>query len=73
MNQWIQLVYLPMALIAVAGYGWAILETRLLPRWVGWFTAVWSLGWLLLVPVGAPPVVVFAPLLVIGAVLLVIG
>jgi len=36
LNIWLQRVYVPMTLVGVAGYGWAILETGLLPRWVGW-------------------------------------
>jgi hypothetical protein len=36
MNMWVQRFYVPMGLVAAAAYGWAILETRLLPQWVGW-------------------------------------
>jgi hypothetical protein len=36
MNMWVQRFYVPMGLVAAAAYGWATLDTRLLPRWVGW-------------------------------------
>ena len=32
-SMWVQRFYVPMGIVAVAAYGWAILETRMLPRW----------------------------------------
>jgi len=36
-------VYLVLGLLATAGFGWALLQTGLLPRWVGWVTLGWGL------------------------------
>ena len=43
MNGPVQLVYMTFGLSSMAGYGWAILRTMVLPRWVGWATIGWSL------------------------------
>jgi hypothetical protein len=36
-------VYLVLALLATAGFGWALLNTHILPSWVGWVTLAWGL------------------------------
>jgi len=40
------IVYLNLAYLSLAAYGGALLLTRLLPRWIGWATIVWSSAWL---------------------------
>jgi len=73
MNMWVQRFYVPMGLVAAAAYGWAILDTRLLPRWVGWGSIGWSVAWLLVYRLDgeAIPAVIFAVPLVIGIVLVI--
>jgi hypothetical protein len=38
-------VYQLLALLATAGFGWALLQTGILPSWVGWVTLGWGLVW----------------------------
>jgi hypothetical protein len=38
-------VYLLLGLIATAGFGWALLQTGMLPSWVGWVTVGWGVIW----------------------------
>ncbi|HZY44432.1 MAG TPA: hypothetical protein VFF70_06755 [Anaerolineae bacterium] len=38
-------VYQLLALLATAGFGWALLQTGILPSWVGWVTIGWGLLW----------------------------
>ncbi len=40
--------YVVLACFAVAAFGWACLRTRVLPRWLGWVSIGWALGWLAL-------------------------
>jgi hypothetical protein len=39
-------IYTVLAFLAIAGYGWALLQTGLLPQWVGWVSIAWSVFWL---------------------------
>lgn len=57
--------------LAVAGFGFAIVRTRLLAPWVGWAAMAWSLFWLLggLFGIGAPAIPLIMPA-VIGVTLL---
>ena len=73
MNMWVQRFYVPMGLVAGAAYGWAILETRLLPRWVGWGSIGSSVAWLAVFRLDgeAIPAMIFIVPLVIGVVLLI--
>ena len=73
MNMWVQRFYVPMGLVAAAAYGWAILETRLLPRWVGWGSIGSSVAWLAVFRLDgeAIPAVIFVVPLVIGIVLVI--
>jgi len=32
--------------LSQAAYGAALLQTGLLPGWLGWITVVWNIGWL---------------------------
>ena len=76
LRQWvngsIQLIYMTFGFSSMAGYGWAILRTMVLPRWVGWTTIGWSLAWLMLILVtqDSLPAVFFIPPLLIGVALL---
>jgi hypothetical protein len=38
-------VYQLLALLATAGFGWALLQTGLLPSWVGWLTLEFGVFW----------------------------
>lgn len=38
-------VYQLLGLLATAGFGWALLQTSLLPSWVGWATLGWGVVW----------------------------
>lgn len=38
-------VYLVLGLVATAGFGWALLQTGMLPAWVGWLTLGWGAVW----------------------------
>jgi hypothetical protein len=51
-------------LMAMAGFGWAVLQTELLAHWVGWISIGWSVLWLLgyLFGVGIPAIIALYPL-----------
>lgn len=36
-------IYVFLGLLATAGFGWALLQTGILPSWVGWVTLGWGL------------------------------
>ena len=38
-------VYQLLGLLATAGFGWALLQTGMLPSWVGWVTFGWGIVW----------------------------
>ena len=38
-------VYQLLGLLATAGFGWALLQTGMLPSWVGWVTLGWGVFW----------------------------
>ena len=38
-------VYQLLGLLATAGFGWALLQTDILPGWVGWVTLGWGVVW----------------------------
>ena len=40
--------YVVLACFALAAYGWAILRTEVLPRWLGWAAIGWNVVWALL-------------------------
>jgi hypothetical protein len=58
-------------LVALAGFGWSILRTRLLTPWVGWVTIGWSFLWLVgsLVGIGVPGILFIMPTVIGGALL----
>jgi hypothetical protein len=37
-----------LSFLGQAAFGAAILQTGLLPAWIGWTTVIWHLGWLAL-------------------------
>jgi hypothetical protein len=47
-------VYVVMALLGQAAIGAAILQSGLLPAWVGWAAVAWNLGWLVVLPLAKP-------------------
>lgn len=47
-------VYVVLALLGQAAIGGAILQTNILPVWIGWLTVAWNLGWLVILPITTP-------------------
>ena len=71
-------VYVVLALVAQAAFGVALLQTGLVPGWIGWATIIWNLGWLIVLPITSPgniyfPALHYAAPLMIGIALLVKG
>jgi hypothetical protein len=70
--------YVVVAFLAQMAFGLSLLQTGLLPGWVGWATIIWNLAWLIILPIATPGDIYFpvlhhvAPLL-IGIALLVRG
>jgi hypothetical protein len=69
-------VYVALAFLAQAVFGVSLLQTGLLPGWVGWATVIWNLAWLVVLPVISPrdiyyPVLHHVAPLIIGIALLV--
>jgi hypothetical protein len=59
-----QPVYVMASLVAMAGFGWAVLQTGLLAPWVGWVSVGWSLLWIVGYPsVGIPGIIVVYPII----------
>ncbi len=63
--------------VAQAILGGALLASSLLPAWIGWTVVVWSIGWLIVLPIVSPrdiyyPILHFFPPLLIGVMLLVV-
>jgi len=65
-------IYTLLAYCALAAYGGAMLSTRLLPRWMGWLTIVYSLAGLVLLGVtgDVPPFLYYLLPVVMGILLL---
>lgn len=67
--------YVVLAFLGQAAIGGALLQSNLLPAWIGWTTIIWNLGLLVLLPIVSPRDIYFpvqhhlAPL-VIGIALL---
>ncbi len=68
----VQQVYVYTALLSTAGFGWAIIQTKVLPAWLGWGSIGWGGVWLILFMVVGDnlPLVLIVPPLVIGIVAL---
>lgn len=46
--------FVVLAFIGQALFGAAILRTGFLPAWIGWAAVVWSLAWLVILPLARP-------------------
>lgn len=69
-------LYVLLAFLAQAAFGASLLQTGLVPGWVGWVTVIWNLGWLLVMLIVRPRDIYFPVLhhvapLIIGIALLV--
>ena len=56
-QEWLQaliVVHVVLAFLAQAVFGASLLQTGLLPGWVGWATIIWSLGLLVYLPAFKP-------------------
>jgi hypothetical protein len=56
-QEWIYapiVAFVVLAFLAQAVFGAALLHTGLLPEWIGWATILWSLGWLVVLPIARP-------------------
>lgn len=67
--------YVPVAFLAQASIGGALLRSKMVAAWIGWATLVWSIAWLIVLPVVSPgdiyfPVLHHLPPLVMGIALL---
>jgi uncharacterized membrane protein YkvI len=47
-------IYVGLAFISQAAVGGALLQSHMLPTWVGWITIVWNIGWLVALPMVSP-------------------
>lgn len=68
-------IYVVAAFLAQAAIGVALLQSGLLPAWIGWVSIVWNLAWLVALPLLSPRDIYFPVLhhvvpLVIGIALL---
>jgi hypothetical protein len=68
-------LHVVLAFLAQAAFGAALIQTGLVPSWVGWATIIWNLAWLICLPVTSPRDIYFPVLhhvapLVIGIALL---
>jgi hypothetical protein len=68
-------IYVVLAFLAQAAIGGALLQSELLPAWIGWFAVLWNLAWLVVLPLISPRDIYFPVLhqvvpLVIGIALL---
>ena len=68
-------IYVVLAFLAQAAIGGSLLQSSLLPAWIGWVTILWNMAWLVVLPVTRPRDIYFPVLhhvmpLVIGIALL---
>jgi hypothetical protein len=47
-------IYVGLAFLSQAAVGVALLQSHMLPTWVGWITIVWNIGWLVALPMVSP-------------------
>jgi hypothetical protein len=68
MHTTVQMTFVYLGLLAIAAYGWAILQSALLSSWLGWSLIGWGGVWLIIFLVAGDslPAVLFVPPLVIG-------
>lgn len=55
-------IYVVLAFLGQAAIGGALLQSNVLPLWIGWTTIVWNLAWLVVLPVATPEDVYFPAL-----------
>lgn len=56
-NEWIYAAVVTFVILSLLGqgmFGLSVLYTGLLAAWVGWVTVIWSLAWLLILPIARP-------------------
>jgi hypothetical protein len=72
MNTGVQHLFVVVGLVAVVGFGWSVIDTVLLARWVGWLLVLWGAGWIGLAIVSRDtlPAALFFPPLFLGISLL---
>ena len=70
-NGSLQLRYVTFVNASMAFFGWAFLRTKTLPRWIGWGTLIWSLGWLIMTLLTTLPATFVIVPLVFGVALVV--
>ena len=68
-------VYVTLAFVSQAAIGCALSMSELVPRWIGWATVVWNLGWLAILVLARPwdvyfPVLPLVMPVLIGAALI---
>lgn len=59
LNLWLQIFINPLAVLAYVGFGVAILQTGLLPSWVGWVLVAWIVTIVFPLPLLIAPAPVF--------------
>ncbi len=47
-------IYVVLAFLAQAAIGSALLQSQLVPVWIGWLTVIWNLAWLVILPLVTP-------------------
>lgn len=47
-------VFIILAFLGQALFGLALLQTGLLPTWIGWTAIIWNLAWLVILPINKP-------------------
>jgi hypothetical protein len=52
-------VYVVLAFLAQAAIGGALLQSHLLPAWIGYAAIAWNLAWLIVLPIASPADVYF--------------
>jgi hypothetical protein len=63
-------VFIVLAFVGQAVLGLSIVRAGFLPGWTGWFTTIWNLGWLVILPIFRPANIYypwlhfFAPLII---------
>jgi hypothetical protein len=56
-HEWIYaqtVVFVILSFLAQGIFGISILRTGFLPGWIGWATVIWSLAWLIILPIARP-------------------
>ena len=48
-------IFVVLSFLGQVAFGAAILQTGLMPAWIGWTTVIWNLGWLVLMARAGDP------------------